>query len=135
MSGVSLMSAVRALLVSDWGMVSGRVFRDKAPTTGSGPTTPYITFFELPASAAVSGDAKITAWNRGGQVSLWQRTDSEDRALVASLLRELNGAKLSLPGAAIYGCAVTDSTRLFDPSTEFVQDAITLKLSHDGTAQ
>lgn len=124
----SVAGDVRAVVVA-WGAVSGRVFRDSAPNRA---TFPYATFFELPAAPRLSGDGRVTAWQRQVQVSLWQMLKSENRTLVGGLMHALDGASV---GAGAYGCHVVESQRLPDPAGEVVQDAVTVLVAHNGTKQ
>jgi len=127
----SVAGAVKAVLVQ-WGVVAGRIFRDQAPT---GATLPYVTFFELPGSPILNGDAAAMTWTRGVQFSLWQTTKDESRTLTKNFIATLNGARLVVPGVSIYGCRVADTNRIPDPSAPLVQDAVTLQISHDGSIQ
>ena len=130
MSGVeSVVGAVRTVLVS-WDHVGGRVFRDRAPSSGA--TFPYVVLTDLSMATQLAGDSKTMAWGHPLQVSLWQKVRDESRSLVAEMLTALDGAGLTVSGAKIYGCQVSDTQRIVDPDGEVVQDAVTLQVRHNG---
>lgn len=125
----SIIGAIKTVIVAD-GVVSGRVFKDRAP---AGATAPYVVLTDISMASGLTGDGGRTmAWTHPVQASLWQTLRAESRTLLVDLIDALDGAALAVPGAKVYACAVSDTQRIVDPDGEVVQDAVTLQVRHDG---
>lgn len=122
-------SALRQAIV-DSDLVSGRVWRDRAPER---PTTPYMTFApETSSTPALKGDAQVVTTERLAQVSLWQSIKDEDDVLRHDVNALLDG--LILKDVAPWTlCAVrVDSVqRVTEIDVGLVQHVYLLNVRHD----
>lgn len=122
---------LRDLIIND-GVVSGRVWADRAPEK---PTFPYVTIIDAISTApALEGDSAILALQRLAQVDLWQRGGAEDDQAVRSVFDSLNGAKVTLTSGGRFRIRVQDTQRIFEPDTNIVHHAFTLGIKHDPSA-
>lgn len=76
------------------------VWRDAAPNTPSpGEPLPYVIIDDdaLPSTPLAFGDARTTWMRRVAVVNLFQDLSAEDPTLIQTLLRVLDGGKLTAP--------------------------------------
>jgi hypothetical protein len=105
-------------------LFAGRVSSDDEPRGGM--VFPYALVIDhINEGVAIRGDRRAMAWRRTVQVSVFQRTATEDPALLDSVLNALDGA--TVPGA--WHLRVDSSTRAADPDPKVVHHAVTCSLA------
>lgn len=122
--------ALRARIV-EAGIVSGRVFRDRAP---DGCTFPYVTFTD-PVSLVpgLAGDGNVLTRERQVSVDLWQKVREESDQLLADLAEAVDGVRLDTgDGRKVCRTRMTSLQRLDDPDALVVHHALTLTVKHEG---
>lgn len=122
-------SALRQAVV-DAGLVSGRLWRDRAPER---PTTPYITYVpETSSTPALKGDARVVATERLAQVSLWQSIKDEDDSLRHDVNALLDGLVLyDVAPWSLCTVRVDSVQRLAEVDVGLVQHVFLLNVRHD----
>lgn len=122
--------ALRARVVTS-GIVSGRVFRDRAP---DGCTFPYVTFTDpLSLVPDLSGDGAVLMRERQVSFDLWQKVREEDDQLLVALADAVDGVWVDLgDGRKAVRTRMTSLQRLSDPDALVVHHALTLTVKHQG---
>jgi hypothetical protein len=122
---------VRQIIVDD-GVVSGRIFNDRAPANA---TLPYVVITDaIDLFPILKGDAATIRLERQMQVSVFQDEKDRDRSIPARVYSLLDGARLTLGGGQKVRVSVLSMPRIYEESTNIVHRPLTLSVKHEPTA-